>query len=102
MAKRAVVHNEYFRSVRLGGRRSCPCCHSKLRSGEQIWSWGEYVRGKWYTVQHFCQQCWGEVENRLQGHAFQCRCSFQLVGYGGEQLPAWLSLEPACCATGSN
>jgi hypothetical protein len=97
-----VVHNEYFRSVRLGGRKSCPSCHSKLADGEQVWSWGEYHRGKWSTVQHFCQQCWLEVENRLQAHAFQCRCSFTLVGYGDEHLPAWLSLEPACCAIASN
>jgi hypothetical protein len=97
-----VVHHEYFRTVSLGGRKSCPCCKAKLSESEQIWSWGEYQRGKWYTVQHFCRACWVEVENRLQAHAFQCRCSFRLVGYGGEHLPVWLSLEAQCCAIASN
>lgn len=97
-----VVHNEYFRTVSLGGRKSCPCCKAKLSAGEQIWSWGEYQRATWYTVQHFCKECWLEVENRLQAHAFQCRCTFQLVGYGGERLPVWLSLEAQHCETAPN
>jgi hypothetical protein len=97
-----VVHNEYFRTVALGGRKSCPSCHSRLERGEQVWSWGEYQRAKWYTVQHFCKQCWMEVENKLSVHAFQCRCTFQLVGYRGERLPDWLCLEAEHCERGSN
>jgi hypothetical protein len=92
MAQRQVVHNEYFRAVSLGGRKSCPHCHSRLAPQEQIWSWGEYQRGKWYTVQHLCRACWPPVLERLRQHAFQCRCTFVLVGYH-TALPAWLCLE---------
>lgn len=92
MNAKPVVHNVYFRTVSLGNRKSCPSCKVKLPVGEKLWSWGEYQRGKWYTVQHFCSQCFAEVRARLKGHAFQCRCSFNLVGYCGEQLPVWLTL----------
>jgi hypothetical protein len=90
---RNVVHNEYFRAVSLGGRKSCPHCHSRLALGEQIWSWGEYHAVRWYTVQHFCRACWPTVLERLRQHAFHCRCAFALVGYRGEDLPDWLCLE---------
>jgi hypothetical protein len=92
MAKRAVVHNEYFRTVSLGGRKSCPHCHSQLARGEQVWSWGEYQRGKWHTVQHLCRACWPTVQEQLRHHAFQCRCAFVLVG-SHTALPDWLCLE---------
>lgn len=93
MKVKQVVHNEYFRTVLLGNRKSCPTCKLKLHSGEKIWSWGEYQRGKWYTVEHFCSQCFYEVKARLLYHSNQCRCSYNLQGYSGEKLPVWLTLE---------
>lgn len=97
MAKKLRVHNEYFRTVSLGNRKSCPTCGHKLASGESIWSWGEYVRGKWYTVTHFCQVCWAACpytspRARLLAHSTPCGCTFQLVAYSGT-LPAWLTLD---------
>ena len=80
-------HNEYFRTVSLGGRKSCPNCGEKLDAGEKIWSWGEYVRGKWRTVRHLCKKCWKPTERALFSHKMQCGCEFNLVGYQGEKLP---------------
>lgn len=93
MAKNRV-HNEYFRTVSLGGRKSCPRCHAKLE-GEKIWSWGEYVSAKWRTVTHFCGKCFAKnVRPLLVDHAKNCGCQFDLIGYQGERLPVWLTLDP--------
>lgn len=90
------VHNEYFRTVSLGHRKSCPSCYSKLGTDESIWSWGAYSAGRWYTVQHFCQSCWSAGYNtpreRLAAHKKVCGCTINLIGYWGTQLPAWLIL----------
>lgn len=90
-------HNEYFRTVSLGNRKSCPNCSTKLPYGEQIWSWGNYVRVKWITVQYFCCNCFANgyhnPKQRLIDHAGPCGCTFNLIGYRGEKLPAWLTLE---------
>lgn len=91
--KRQRTHNEYFRSVQAGGRKSCPSCKAKLSFGELIWSWGEYVVGKWRTVTHFCHGCWPEHQAKLTAHRAECGCNFVLVGYQGEQLPTWLTLD---------
>lgn len=92
------IHNEYFRTVSMGNRKSCPNCHYKLGQGESIYSWGEYTRAKWYTVQYFCKTCWDTSysqcpKKRLIEHAKPCGCEFNLVGYQGEKLPSWLTLE---------
>lgn len=93
MSKKQRNHNEWFRSVSLRGRKSCPSCKEKLQPGEKIWSWGEYVHGKWRTVDHFCKSCFQEnVKSRLTGHSVDCGCSITLVGYGGGELPEWLTL----------
>ena len=96
MAKQKV-HNEYFRTVSLGKRKSCPHCGHKLHPGEQIWSWGNYVSAKWVTVDHFCKLCFDVpyrgVKQRLQAHSEPCGCAFELIGYGGEKLPTWLTLD---------
>ena len=95
MAKQRV-HSEYFRTVSLGKRKSCPHCGQKLLPGEAIWSWGEYIHGTWGTVDHFCKMCFDNpyrgVKQRLQAHSDPCGCTFQLVGYQGEKLPTWLTL----------
>lgn len=89
-------HNEWFRPVSCGNRKSCPRCSAKLL-GESIWSWGEYAIGKWRTVKHFCQRCFAEaVLKPLLGHAGDCGCTIELVGYHCS-LPAWLSLGAAHC-----
>lgn len=95
MAK-VKVHNEYFRTVSLSKRKSCPSCHAKLLPAEQIWSWGNYVSARWYTVQYFCKQCWDECQQRLIAHAQPCGCTFQLIAYHGDKLPAWLTLGDIC------
>jgi hypothetical protein len=86
------IHREWFRTVSLGNRKSCPSCGTKLAEGEQIWSWGEYVRAKWRTVRHLCSKCWSDVKADLIPHANECGCQFELVGYGGQKLPEWMTL----------
>jgi hypothetical protein len=88
------VHNEWFRPVSLGGRKSCPNCHTKTAD---LWSWGEYSNARWYTVMHFCRHCFEEeVTPRLLAHAKPCGCTFVLniVGLGWhQQCPNWLHIE---------
>lgn len=115
-------HNEWFRPVNLkavyedainlfgehyrrlvgfvSSRKSCPNCKSKLCQDpgqlEYVWSWGEYVSGRWRTVRHFCKICFqSEVADKLRQHAAECGCEIELVGYH-TTLPAWLTLETEC------
>lgn len=86
-------HNEYFRRVSMGGRKSCPGCLAKLEPGESIWSWGQYVRVKWNTVMHFCKGCFKDrVRDDLVGHTDTCGCTVNLIMYQGGSRPAWLTL----------
>lgn len=94
MAKQNI-HNEWFRTVLLGNRKSCPECKQKL-NGESIWSWGEYVNAKWRTVRYFCKHCYPDIQRDLIAHRNDCGCDFELIGYSGETLPDWLSLPEAC------
>jgi len=94
MARRNRLHNEWFRTVSLGGRKSCPCCKAKLQEGEHIWSWGEYLHGKWRTVKHFCKECFvEEVREPLLKHQAECGCGIAVVCTGWEMQPEWLTLE---------
>lgn len=85
------LHREWFRTVSLGGRKSCPSCSAKL-NGQSVWSWGEYVTWKWRTVKHFCPACFPPIRRDLVNHTAGCGCEIELVGYGGERLPEWLTL----------
>lgn len=114
MAKQRT-HNEYFRPVNLqavyedatnalgqiyrrlvgwaSSRKSCPNCKAKLAPYEYVWSWGEYIHGRWFTVTHFCRECYPvEVKGKLQEHTANCGCKVQLVGKGCN-LPVWLQLD---------
>ena len=84
--QRERVHNEWFRRIE---KRSCPCGAKKV----EVWSWGEYLLGKWRTVEHFCQRCFEPIRVKLVEHAKPCGCRFELIGYGGQKLPGWLSLD---------
>ena len=100
-AKKVRQHNEHFRTVSLGGRKSCPSCRAKLAEGESVWSWGEYHHARWYTVRHFCKECFkSDVKDPLLGHAGDCGCKINLVGH--DKLPDWLTLgdekDGAACA----
>lgn len=88
------IHREWFRPIREGGRKSCPCCHEKLE-GESIWSHGNYVNAKWRTVGKFCRKCFGNIAEHLMEHKAECGCSFELVGYHCV-LPRWLRLPRVC------
>src|SRR5687768_16636257 len=83
MAKKQDVHREWFRTV---SKTVCPTCG---RRKTVVWTWGEYVTGKWYNVAQFCDGCaLATVGPRLIAHARSCGCTFALVGYRGEQLSA--------------
>jgi hypothetical protein len=90
-------HNEYFRTVSLGGRKSCPSCYKKLLPNESIWSWGQYVRAKWNTVKYFCRECFDPIRADLNEHTGGCGCVVNLIGYRGEKLPLWLTLTDTAC-----
>ena len=77
-------------------RKSCPSCRTKLEEGEWVWSWGEYINAKWHTVKHFCKHCYPEIRRDLEVHRSDCGCEFNLIGYGGEILPDWLTLGESC------
>ena len=102
MGKKPRIHNEWFRPVQRGNRKSCPNCHAKLEPGEQVWYWGEYVNAKWRNVQDICKNCWPGIVPKLLEHERQCpdNCTITLVGYGGYGLPSWLKLpERTLCQT---
>ena len=86
-------HNEWFRPISLGNRKSCPTCKNKLKPREMIWSWGEYHNAKWRTVKHFCSQCFAEeVRKPLLEHTGDCGCTINLVVREAPQ-PEWLTLK---------
>lgn len=86
-------HNEWFRVVSLGNRKSCPTCHDKLTDGESVWSWGEYHNARWYTVKHFCSQCFvAEVLSLLEQHVKPCHCTIVLQCRESNR-PEWLVKE---------
>ena len=96
MATKMRIHREWFRTVSLGNRKSCPNCKETLPQGEKIWSWGQYVRAKWQTIQYCCGDCFPtDVIPRLREHAAGCGCTFALeVKLGFDEVrPAWLTLE---------
>lgn len=73
-------------------RKSCPECKAKLEVDEWVWSWGNYVSGRWHTVRHFCKACYPSIQRDLEVHREDCGCDFNLIGYRGETLPDWLIL----------
>jgi hypothetical protein len=95
VATKTRIHNEFFRTVSLGNRKSCPNCKVKLPEGEKVWSWFEYVRAKARLVQYCCKNCFEtDVVPELNGHAHGCGCTFELqvrLGFS-ETRPAWLTL----------
>ena len=90
------VHNEWFQPI---SKTTCQCGEKHT----QVYSWGEYVVGKWRTVLHFCQKCFkAEVLSRLVDHARPCGCTFQLnarTGYG--PLPDFIKAAERQCNVSS-
>jgi hypothetical protein len=80
------IHNEWFQPI---AKKTCPCGERKT----EVFSWGEYVSGKWRTVDHFCQACFVErVQSRLIAHAGDCGCTFALNARSGYTLPSWIKM----------
>lgn len=80
------IHNEWFMPI---AKRTCLCGQKKT----EVFSWGEYVIGKWRTVDHFCQSCFVErVAVRLSEHAGPCGCVFALKARSGYSIPAWIKM----------
>lgn len=79
------IHNEFFSSIK-GGK--CPSCGS--RKNPELISWGEYSRGKFYSLKKVCFFCF--VENvliPLRQHRKPCGCVIMLVSRSGCSVPAW-------------
>lgn len=92
MAKKLRVHNEYFQPI---VKTTCPCGEKKT----QVYAWGEYIRARWCTVDHFCQACFStRVIPRLVSHAGDCGCTFKLSARSGYSLPDWLKMPEQSCA----
>lgn len=92
-SKKPRSHNEWFRPVARKAR--CPSCSKPVPQTETLWSWGEYVYGKWRTVKHFCRECYvEEVQTPLMSHADDCGCKIVLNirGVTPETCPDWLIL----------
>jgi hypothetical protein len=92
------VHNEWFMPL---AKKTCPCGEKKT----QVFAWGEYVSGKWRTVDHFCRACFStEVIPRLLAHAGDCGrersskgvsgtpCTFAMNPRSGYSLPEWIKM----------
>lgn len=90
------VHREWFMPTSYG---LCDCGSTKrtrTAAGKDTttYVWGEYVVGRWRTVQRVCECCFQSVAiPRLRAHATPCGCSFQLVPRHGHSLPPWITLE---------
>lgn len=98
MTTKIRVHNEWFQPV---CRKSCPCGSNSKRGApkNQVFAWGEYVSGKWRTVEHFCEKCFASrVIPQLLAHAGDCGCTFSLQPRSGYTLPEWIKMpEPKVC-----
>lgn len=91
------IHNEWFMPM---AKTTCPCGHKK----KPVFAWGEYVYGKWRTVDHFCEHCFvSRVISRLVIHKAQCGCEFALVPRSGYSIPSWIKMpEVMVCGTMSD
>lgn len=75
-----------------GKRKSCPNCRAKLVESESIWSWGEYINGKWRNVTDFCKECFDEV---VLGKCFELQPHRpREISIKGGVRPCWMRLEP--------
>lgn len=80
--------NIYIRSVKRGGRKTCPSCKLKLE-GRSIYSVGEYIRAKWHKAgEDFCEECCHSLLDTI--NEFESKDSERIViinGYAGEKIP---------------
>lgn len=78
------IHNEYFQPLAPKTKRDI---------SEPRYAWGEYVYGKWRTVEHFRQSDLPRIKAMLQEHANQCGCSIVANSRSGYRIPDWLQFE---------
>lgn len=94
MAKERI-HNEWFQTT-VSPRCDCGSNKkSRAKAGKdpQVYVWGEYVSGKWRTIEKVCECCFEEsVIPRLRDHARPCGCTFKLEARSGYSLASWLKL----------
>ncbi len=88
-------HNEWFKAVELGGRKSCPECHAKLEPREWIWSWGEYVRMRFTRIRYCCKACFPTVVADIRRHTDSCGCTVNLIARIAPR-PEWMTLDEVC------
>lgn len=89
-------HNEWFRAVSRGNRKSCSNCSSRLDAGETIFSWGEYRNVKFRHIEDVCRACWPALAGRLAAHAGDCGCTITLQV--NSPRPPWMVLPAVCVA----
>ncbi len=95
MPKKRDHHNEWVQPL---AKPRCP--HCKKETITPVCAWGEYVNGKWRTVDYFCANCADEkFFDRLQSHVNDCGCTVDLCSRCGYSMPAFITntqFTPAC------
>ena len=80
------IHSEWFMSM---SKTSCPCGERKT----SVYAWGQYVHGRWRTIEHFCRVCFeSRVIGRIMAHAEPCGCVFKFNVRSGNRIPDWIRL----------
>jgi len=87
-AKNQTAKNLYVRAL---AKKSCPNCGEK----NNPLSFGEYVSGKWRTIEHCCEKCFPSailpLVERFKLH--NNNRAVDLVSYQGFTIPSWAKLE---------
>lgn len=94
-------HNEWFHPL---AKKVCACGQSKHKlrkdpvkaAAFQVVAWGEYVYGKFRTVDHVCPECVDErMISRLFDHLKKCGCAFAFKARCGYSLPEFIKAREA-------
>ena len=96
-------HNEWFQTTT---RCRCDCGltgRDRATKGldPQGYIWGEYVSGRWRTIQYVCQNCFPEVLRRLKAHTDPCGCTVNFCARSGHDIPEWMTDGEAFCNANS-
>jgi hypothetical protein len=84
------IHNEWFQPI---VKTTCSCGKKKV----QVAAWGNYISGKWRTIDYCCESCFStKIVPRLTSHAAGCGCSFNLTARSGYSLPSWIKMPELC------
>lgn len=88
MAATINPYNVYVRP--MAPKKRCPCCNTEL-NGENYYSFGEYIRGKWRTIIHACEKCYDQqVLPQIKRYTQAHNRSVRITGYRGCKVENWM------------